>query len=152
MKRLAPNAMLLLCILFSATINAQNNSSKKPALFSKFINTINCPLPQLSKAFTATVSQNINFSFSDNFLFSGIVVSNIIKYTNLQTVLIKLPAYGDAIFSLSKITKKDNSVSYVGRIINTKYADGYQLKKDAFNNYQLVKFETGTILQDCSHQ
>ncbi len=152
MKRLAPNAMLLLCILFSATINAQHNSSEKPALFNNFSNTINCPQAELNKAFTATANQNINFSFSDNFLFTGTVVSNVVKYANLQTVLIKSPAYGDAIFSLSKIIKKNNSVSYTGRIINPKYADGYELKKDSYNNYQLVKIEISNILKDCSQQ
>jgi hypothetical protein len=152
MKHLAPNAMLLLCILFSVTINAQNKNSEKVALFSNFSTAINCPKAELNKAFTATANQNINLSFSDNFLFNGTVVSNVVKYTNLQTVLIKLPAYGDAIFSLCKITKKDNTVSYTGRIINPKYTDGYELKKDAFNNYQLVKIEMGNILKDCSQQ
>jgi hypothetical protein len=152
MKRLAPNAMLLLCILFSATINAQNNSSEKPALFSKFSNIITCPQTELSKAFTTTTNQTIHLSFSDNFLFNGTVVSNVVKYANLQTVLIKSPAYGDAVFSLSKITRKDNSVSYTGRILNPKYADGYELKKDDLNNYQLVKIEISNILKDCSQQ
>jgi hypothetical protein len=151
MKRLAPNAMLLFCILFSTTINAQN-SSQKPALFSNFSSIINCPKAELNKAFTATANQNINFSFSDNFLFNGTVVSNVVKYANLHTVLIKSPAYGDAIFSLSKITGKDNTVSYTGRIINPKYADGYELKKDGFNNYKLVKIELSNILKDCSQQ
>jgi hypothetical protein len=152
MKRLAPNAMLLLGILFSATINAQHNSSEKLALFNNFSNTINCPKAELSKAFTATTNQTIHLSFSDNFLFNGTVVSNVVKYANLQTVLIKSPAYGDAVFSLSKITGKDNSVSYTGRILNPKYADGYELKKDTLNNYQLVKIEISNILKDCSQQ
>jgi hypothetical protein len=152
MKRLAPNAMLLLGILLSVTLNAQTNSSEKPALFSNFSNTINCPQAELSKAFTAMANQNIILSFSDNFLFSGTVVSNVVKYANLQTILIKSPVYGDAVFSLSKITRKDNSVAYTGRIINPKYADGYELKKDGFNNYQLIKIEMGNILKDCSQQ
>lgn len=142
--------MLLLSLFFSVTINAQNNSNKKPAVFSSFSTIINCSKAELNNTFTATANKNIRLSFSDNFLFSGTVISNTVKYTNLQTVLIKLPAYGDAIFSLSKITKKDNSVSYTGRIISPKYADGYELKKDAGNNYQFVKIEINNILKDCS--
>jgi hypothetical protein len=154
MKRLIPNALLLLllCVLFSATLNAQHSSSEKPALFSKFSTIINCPQAELNKAFTAAANQNINLSFSDNILFSGTVVSNVVKYSNLQTVLIKLPLYADAVFSLSKIIRKDNSVSYTGRIINPKFTDGYILKKDALNNYQLVKIELSGILKDCSQQ
>jgi hypothetical protein len=151
MKRLIPNALLLLCVLFAAKANAQSKSGNKPALFSNFSAVINCPKAELNKAFALAANQNINLSFSDNFLFSGTITSNVVKYANLQTVQIKSAAFGDVTFVLSKITDADKSIRYVGRIINPKYADGYELKKDAFNNYQLIKISTGTILQDC-HQ
>ena len=116
-----------------------------------FPSKINCSEAELSKVFAAAVNQNINIAFSDNFLIDGTVTGNIIKYNNLQTVVIKLPLFADAIFVLSKITNTDNSIIYVGRIINKKYFDGYELKKDNHNNYQLIKIETDKVMQDCSH-
>lgn len=150
MKNRVPYTLLLLLILLSATSYSQSTNTVKPKLFSNFPDKIYCTEAELSKAFTATVNQNISLSFSDNFLFNGAVTSNLVKYTNLQSVVVKSPVFGDAVFSLSKITNADNSVKYIGRIINKKYFDGFELKKDAFNNYQLIKIETDKVIQDCS--
>ncbi len=143
---------LMLCLYISAAAHAQNLPATKPSLFNNFPGKINCSEQELSKAFTATASQDISLSFSDNFIFSGRVSSNVVKYSNLQTVIIKSPVFGDAIFVLSKIINADRSTSYIGRIINQKYFDGYELKKDASNNYQLIKIETDKVIPDCSHK
>jgi hypothetical protein len=103
----------------------------------------------LSKVFANTTSQNLQLSFSDNFLCNSTVISSEVKYANLTTVIMKLPEFNEALFVLSKITGTDG-VSYVGRIINEKNSDGYELKKDQNNNYQLVKIETDKVLQVCS--
>ena len=78
------------------------------------------------------------------------MVNNVVKYSNLQSAVIKSPAFHNSIFSISKITNKDNSISYVGRIVNKNYFDGYELKKNAAGNYQLIKMETDRVIQDCS--
>ncbi len=151
MKNCVTLTMALLFALSSATAVAQNASAAKPKMFSSFPQKIICTEAELSKAFTAAANQNVNLSFSDNFLFDGKVTSNVVKYSNLQSVIIKSAAFGDAIFSLSKITNADKSITYIGRIINKKYFDGYELKKDANNIYQFIKIETDTVIQDCSH-
>jgi hypothetical protein len=53
-----------------------------------------------------------------------------------------------SVFQISKITNKDNSISYAGLIINQDAADGYVIKN---NNgiYSLQKFESGKILEPC---
>jgi hypothetical protein len=38
----------------------------------------------------------------------------------------------------------------VGRIINVNYFDGYELRKSAAGNYQLIKIETDKVIQPCS--
>ena len=151
MKNCVTHTMALLFALSSVTAVAQNASGAKSKLFSSFPQQIICSEAELSKAFTAAANQNINLSFSDNFLFGGVVISNVVKYDNLQSVVIKSAVFGDAIFALSRITNADKSINYVGRIINKKYFDGYELKKDANNIYQLIKMETDTVIQDCSH-
>ena len=150
MKTLIPYTVLLLFSLISVTVHSQSTASVKPQLFNSFPDKLNCSVTELSKAFTATIDQNINLSFSDNFLFSGKVISNVIKYTNLQTIVIKSTLFGNAIFVLSKIKNRDNSIVYAGHIINAKYFDGYELKKDVSDYYQLIKIETDKVIPDCS--
>jgi hypothetical protein len=137
-------------LIFSET-QSQNTATPKPKIFSNFPDIINCSESELSKVFSASVDQNVTLSFSDNFLFSGAVTGNVVKYANLQSAVIKSPVFGDAIFALSKITNANGSINYIGRIINKKYFDGYELKKNELNNYQLIKIETDKVIQDCSH-
>ena len=150
MKRPIPYVLVMMLMVFSIATHSQNVPAAKPKLFATFPDKISCANTELNKVFNSTTDQNISLSFSDNFLFSGTVISNVVKYTNLQTAIIKSPAFGDAIFVLSRISNADRSVSYVGRIINTKYFEGYELKKDAANNYQLIKIETDKVIQVCS--
>ena len=41
---------------------------------------------------------------------------------------------------------------YSGRIINPAAADGYLIRRDAAEQYQLAKISTENVLQDCSYQ
>ena len=137
--------------MIAASAQAQTQNGTKPSLFNNYPGKIICSEQELSRVFNTAANQDISLSFSDNFIFTGKVTSNVVKYANLQTAVIKSPVFGDAIFALSKITNADRSTSYIGRIINKNYFDGYELKKDAANNYQLIKIETDRVIQDCSH-
>lgn len=148
MKRFAAIAIMLLCSFIATPGYSQAVS--KPKQFTHFPDVVNCTEAALSSIFNSTPGQHINLSFSDNFSFSGNVVNNVVKYSNLQSAVIKSPAFHNSIFSISRITNKDNTFSYVGRIINKNYFDGYELKKNAAGNYQLVKIETDRVIQDCS--
>jgi hypothetical protein len=142
MKRYAPYALSVLLSFTAMTVFSQNNS--KPKQFNNFPATINC-----SEVFNATAGQVISLSFSDNFSFSGSVKSNIVKYANMQTAVVVSPAFSNTIFSVSKITMNDGTINYLGRIINKSYFDGFELKKNASGNYQLVKMETDRLMPDC---
>ncbi len=147
MKYLLP---LTVMVLFAcATVNGQNNTSSKPALFSSFPEKIICADAELSRAFAADANQQASLKFSSNFSFNGTVLSNTVKYGNMQSIIIKSKDFADAVLSLTRITQPGGEVEYKGRIVNIKYSDGYELKKDAAGNYQLVKFETDKMLQDC---
>lgn len=148
MKRYAPYALFVLLTLIATTGFSQSNNPK-PQLFNNFPATINCSEQELSKIFYAAPGQVISLSFSDNFIFSGNVTSNLVKYSHLQTAVIASPDYSNTIFSVSKITLSDGSITYLGRIINKNYLDGFELKRNASGNYQLVKMETDRVIQDC---
>jgi hypothetical protein len=149
MKRHAPYALSLL-LSFIVTTGFCQNTNPKPKQFNNYPETINCSEQELSKVFTATPGQSISLSFSNNFTFAGTITSNLAKYANLQSAVIVSPNYSNTVFGISKITNADGSVSYVGRIINKNYFDGFELKKNASGNYQLKKIETDRVIPDCA--
>jgi len=150
MKHLATYAMLLLFSVISLPGFSQNGNTPKPKQFNNFPEVINCADATLSNIFNASPGQQISLSFSDNFIFSGHVTSNIVKYANLQTAVVVSPDFSNTIFSVSRITNADGSISFIGRIINKNYFDGYELKRNTSGNYQLIKMETDRVIQDCT--
>lgn len=148
MKPYAPYALSFMLTLIVMTGFGQANNPK-PKQFSSFPDIINCSEQELSKVFNAAPGQTISLAFSNNFIFSGNVTSNLAKYANLRSAVLVSPDYNNTIFNVSKISNGDGSVSYVGRIINKNYFDGFELKKNASGNYQLKKVETDRVIQDC---
>jgi hypothetical protein len=149
MKPLPKILLLVMLSLTTITVSAQKT---KPRLFGQYPEVIDLSKTTLQQTFSAIPGKSINIAFNDQFHFEGIVLSNELKYSNLQSVLIRSAAFGNAIFQVSKLTNADNSISYVGRIINPDAQDGYEIKKDNKDNYRFQKFETDRILQDCSYQ
>ena len=148
MKNLKTLIVLLLCLTTAATY-AQ--SSSKQRLFANYPETIKLSKNILQNTLTVSEGEEVVITFSNEFSFKGTVLSNVKKYDNLQSVMVRSAAFENAILQLSRIINEDKSISYSGRIINPEAADGYQIKKDKDNNYSLVKFETSKILQDCSY-
>ena len=149
MKRHASYALSLLLSFLVTTGFCQTNNPK-PKQFSNFPEIINCSEEELSKVFAASPGQDISLTFSNNFTFSGNVTSNLVKYAHLQTAVIVSPDFFNTIFSVSKITLNDGSITYLGRIINKNYIDGFELKRNASGKYQLIKMETDRVIQDCT--
>jgi hypothetical protein len=150
MKRHAPYALSLLLSFIVTTGFCQSNP--KPKQFSSFPEIINCSELELAKVFTTSPGESISLAFSNNFTFAGSVKSNLVKYANLQSAVIVSPDYSNTVFGVSKITNADGTFSYVGRIINKNYFDGFELKKNAAGNYQLKKIETDRVIPDCVMQ
>ena len=146
MKSVLSCAMLL--VLLNANTNSKAQSISKPNLFDAFPNVINCSNSELDKAFTSLEGNAILFSFSNNTNFSGLLSSSIQRYSNLKSVVVKLNNLQGAILAISKRINDDNSISYVGRIINEQFADSYELKKDTGGIYFLNKIKLEDILQD----
>lgn len=151
MKTLTTIAFALLICLTSSAVFAQANDAGKKNLFAAFPSKIEISNNTLQNLFTAMPGEKISIAFDGQFRFTGMVISNELKYQNLQSVLIRSEQFDNALLQVSKITKNDKSISYVGRIIHQNALDGYEIKKDLANNYRLQKFETKSILQDCSY-
>ena len=150
MKNLTAAVWILLLTLSAVTGFSQNRKSVTPSLFDGYPAIINCTEAQLSSLFIATKGQNINLALPGNFMIAGPVASNLVKYSNLQTVNIKLASFDNTLFSLSRQTDKNKFKTYAGRILNPLYADGFELKRNAEGNYQLIKIDVQKIVVNCN--
>lgn len=142
------NLLFLLLCLNTASVFAQ--ADIRPKVFQNYPETIDVSKTVMQSAFSSTNGNDITLDLASAFTFQGKVISNIEKYSNLQSIVIKSAQFNDALLCLSKITNEDNSVTYVGRIINEKSFDGYELKQHTDGSYELKKFETRHVLQPCS--
>ncbi len=149
MKNLYPFSAVLICLLMAFTSKAQNNI--KPKLFSNFPTKIECNEADLADIFNSTAGQSVNINFQSGLYFTGNVTSNIVRYSNLQTAIIKSPLFDNAVLSISKATNVDGTIEYTGRIINTGYFDGYEIAKTKTGTYILTKIETDKVLFTCQH-
>ncbi len=145
-------AVCALLLFVCSTSPALSQTGSKPTQFSRFPDVINCPESLLATVFSAAPGQDSSLSFSTDFSFSGTVVSNVVKYSNLRSAVIRSPYFNNSVFSISQIINSDNSYTYTGRIINKNYFDGYELKQHASGGYQFVKVETDQVIPDCLRQ
>ena len=139
-----------LCMLLTAAYrtSAQVVTSSRPDLFSSFSANIPTAVAELDKAFIPVKGASIQLNFANNFTFTGTVLSSVQRYSNLSSVIIKSPLLQNSVLSISKRINDDNTITYVGRIINEKYADGYVLQKDDTGNYSFSKILTEDLIQD----
>ena len=148
MKTISKVFMLCIILTVSYNTNAQVTASSRPLLFSNFSAKIPTAAAELNKAFLSAEGSLIQLNFTNNFSITGTVFSSVQRYNNLSSVIIKVPSLQNSLVSISKRTNDDNTITYVGRIINEKYADGYELKKDNYGNYTFNKIKTEELIQD----
>ncbi len=146
------NKVLVLCIviLLSCTAKAQiytSSRQNRQNQFSKLSEKLPTASAELDKAFLAPEGTKLHLNFS-NFSFTGIVTSSIKRYDNLYSVVIKSSSLDNTLFSVSKRINDDKTITYVGRIINENYADGYELRKESDGTYALNKIKTETLIED----
>lgn len=137
---------LLMCITYFA--KAQVNNSSRPDLFNSYSAIIPASVSELDKAFALGKATSIQLNFSDKLFFAGTVLSSVKRYNNLFSVIIKSTLLQNSILSISKRINDDNTITYVGRIINEKYADGYVLEQDKSGSYSFNKIRTADLIQD----
>ena len=145
--KILQNSFVMLLLTLSTAAFSQTTS--KPAIFSGKPDRLICSETTLANAFDFSEGQYINLTFSDNTIFSGKVISNIVKYSNLQTMTIQLTEYGSAVLHLSKQINADHTVNYVGRIMQNDASDGYMIEKNA-GDYSFKKINTERILELCN--
>jgi hypothetical protein len=151
MKILTKAVFVLLLTTSTFSVFSQKNDKAKKSIFTEFPGTIEISKSTLKNTLGAIAGQTISIPFNAHFTFTGKVLSNDLKYNDLQSMIIKSELYPNTLFQLSKITNKDNSIKYVGRIINSDALEVFEIKNDMADNYSLQKIDLDKILQDCSY-
>ena len=146
MKIISKMMALCLILMTSYSIEAQILTSNRQNYFNKYSEKLPTATSELDKAFTIPEGGKVKLNFGD-FTFNGIVTSSIKRYDNLYSVIIKAPGLNNTLLSISKRINDDKTVSYVGRIINEKYADGFELRKEN-SGYAMNKIRTNALIED----
>lgn len=147
MKIISNIVALCAIMLFSYTGYSQVVTSNRHNYFDKYSAKLQTPEEELSKAFSVPEGGKVKLTFGD-FVFNGIVTSSIKRYDNLYTVIVKSPGLNNTLLSISKRINDDKTITYVGRIINNNYADGYELKRESNGSYALHKIRTDALIED----
>ena len=150
MKHCTQLVLAALCLLASFSTQAQKKSSARPSLFTNFPAVINCTEQQLASLFTFNNDTEVTLLLPNGLTLKGPVKWWAKKFSNLQTVSIKLTEFNNILFSVTRRYDANNNFVYVAHLFNTDYADGYELQHKEGSNYQLVKMDTDKIIQICS--
>lgn len=148
MKSLRP-VIAGIALMFCASASFAQ-SSKQP-LFIDYPSSISCKANVFEKALSAKEGQQITLEISDAFKFSGTVVSNVMKYGKMQTVVIRSNEFDGALLLVSKQQLDNNKYNVTGRILSPRASDGYQIKQNTEGSYVFEKIDAGRLLETCSH-
>lgn len=151
MKQIFNNLCTAIFMLAALSCSAQQASSKKLSLFNKYPAAINCTEDQLNNLFSVDLQKEVSIKLPGNLLLKGPVVIKQNKNSKLQTISIKLPAFNNILFSVSKRNDEKNNPVYTGYLFSNDYADGYRLIRKPDQTYQLIKIEMEKLLPTCNH-
>ena len=152
MKTIINTFLLLILSMAVTTSFAQKKKTVQKTIFTEFPGNIEITKNTLKNTLVAKPGQSVVVPFNEKFNFSGKVVSNEMKYSDLQSMIIRSDKYPNTLFQLSRITdKKEGKVTYVGRIINNEALEVYEIKNYMADNYSLQRIDLDRILQDCSY-
>lgn len=150
MKHCTLLVLAALCLLASTSTQAQKKAAAKRFLFKDYPAVINCTETALASLFTYGNDAEVTLLLPDGLTLKGPVRWWAKKYSGLQSVSVKLTAFSNTLFSVSRRYDAANNFIYVAHLFNPEFADGYELKHTDGKNYQLVKMETDKIIQICS--
>ncbi|HEY5464710.1 MAG TPA: hypothetical protein VIJ95_15715 [Hanamia sp.] len=141
--------VMALCIVITCSFAAQAQilSSNRQNYFNRYSNKLPTSVTELDKAFTTPEGSKVKINFAD-FSFNGIVTSSIKRCDSLYSVIVQSPGLDNTILSISRRINSDNSVLYIGRIINQKYADGFELSRGSDGAYAMNKIKTVSLIED----
>jgi len=147
MKPLRPVIAIIVLMLCASASFAQKHT--KQPLFTDYPANILCKATVVEPVLQAKEGQHIALNLTESFKFSGTVVSNVLKYGNMQTIVVRSDAFEGALMLISKHKSGKNTV-ITGRILSPLSSDGYQIKQNAEGAYVFEKIDAAHLLETCA--
>lgn len=155
MKNLRTSLLCVLAMLSALFTVAQDNKipinepdHNKPRLFDALPSRIPVDVSELNALLDAPMGRTASIALGEEtgIRFNGEVVSVATQPDDqVRSVVVRSQNYNGARLTLSRITKADGTVSFVGRIISFQHGDLYELKNESGkmvlikrNYYELV--------------
>jgi len=142
MKNLNAVGLLVVCILAFQTISAQTPAGQKTALLkattlSQLPSKLECNIPGLQRLSSSRISDKVALVLG-NYEFAGELVEKVQQTAGVQSMNIRSTSIPGALCTISVITEDDNTQKLVGRIINPKSDEVFELTEEN-NRYFWVK-------------
>jgi hypothetical protein len=149
MKNLNILGGIVLCVIslqLTAQVKAPLNQqlADKPFLFSSLPEKFVISTVAIEKIFAASTARTVRIPINDNQFLEGSIIARTQVGVEVSTVNMLLHNYDQALFTISRIKDK-NAVTYIGRIINIRYADVLILRSEDEHLY-LVKEKQSLFL------
>lgn len=147
---------LLLWIAYACfltfSVNAQqvpspDNFIEKTLLFNRLPGKFAIDHFLLGKIFGLAVHSKIIIPVSGSQYFEGSVMDKVQKNSHVLSVNIKTSNFDGALLNLSRIVYDENTVMYIGRIINIRYGDAFVLRKEN-NEFLFFKEKQSLIVTE----
>lgn len=143
LKNYAVLALLTVCSLYASaqgsTPPINEPDYNKPKIFSDLPETMTLQLAGVEAILNSPVGTQVNTTIAANFQLTGIVVSRSSgKEAAIKSVVIRSTNRNGATLTISRITKQDGSISYIGRMISKGSGDALEVVKEG-NEYIIRK-------------
>jgi hypothetical protein len=141
MKNLRTSLLCVLTLLSALLTTAQENKipinepdHNKPRLFDALPSRIPVSVSELNAILDAPMGRNASIALGEEtgMRFDGEVVSVATQPDDqVRSVVIRSNNYNGARLTLSRISRPDGTISFVGRIISFKHGDLFELKNES---------------------
>ncbi|NTS40212.1 hypothetical protein HRG84_04780 [Flavisolibacter sp. BT320] len=138
MKLLKAVAQLAFCLACTIQAAAQNpvplnetNYNNRPRLFADLPEKAPLQLTELESLLTLEVGAKVSANIAKNITIFGTVVSKSNPADkSVQSVVVKSLTRQGTIFTFTRVTDTDGTVSYLGRMINRASGDALEITKE----------------------
>jgi hypothetical protein len=151
LKTIAIGALFSLSYLCSAAqekIPINEPDYNKPKLFADLPQKMTIKVSDLESLFDLSVGTSVTARFATNFVLHGTIVSaSGESESTVRSVVIKSTNRQGAVFTFTKITNTDGSLSYRGRILSKDNSDAYEIVKED-DQYVLLKKDYHELISE----
>lgn len=127
--------------------SAKEKNANKKSLFANVAERTSADFNLMQNLFDLKTGEGTTIKLSDNLQLVGHVVMKE-NEASLQTITMQCTNFPGAVFTLSKVTREDGTVSYTGAIMNHQNKDVIFLEKDGNGSYAWTKKNLSDLIQD----